>query len=231
MRNFSIIRFAAALLGAAIASASAASATTIRVTAVDTADGSSIQQQVDPRFYDFGGSPLSIDVTFDLADGPYSIFSRPEVTNVSGSAQWVDGSNLMIPLTSGRVAGQGSGVDGSNVLMEFNGPGVPVTFGSHTNVSVTGVNMRLSVPSLSDVASGILSSAEVQSIGFQLSSGSISILFDSFSESLTSESVSEVAPVPLPASVTMLLASVGLLGFMRLRKQGEPSRSDTLAKV
>jgi len=118
---------ATGLAAAAIAVAvfpAAASATTINVVTTDTADS-----YIAP--YDFGGSLLSVDFTFDLASGKPSLY--PALSNVSGTATWTDGTAMSFSPTSGDVYSLSVDyINGSYFAdLEFNGPGVALPGGTH----------------------------------------------------------------------------------------------------
>jgi len=186
----------------------ALSAKTINVVASDTADSTGVFS------YDFGGNPLSLDFTFDVVGVGFGT----NYSNVSGAATWTDGVPLSFSLASARTDSFFGGST-NQVTIEFTGPGTPLPGGDTlTSLFLSFTVSENPITSTSELADLILSGS-LSGIGpFVESANGGGAGGGRLSESITSSSISEVVPVPLPASALLLIFAIGAVGALGWRR-------------
>lgn len=186
----------------------AASATTINVVTTDTADSANTTP------YDFGGSLLSVDFTFDLATGTPSSF--PAVSNVSGTATWTDGTALSFSPTSAHWFSIFS--TPAMYSIDFTGPGTALPGGDTLNGLVLQFGLAEDPFTTTTELSDLLLSGSVQRIGVDItdSSGG-TYVGGKISDSVTTYSITEVQSVPAPS--TILLLAIGAVSALGLRRR------------
>ncbi|WP_297779282.1 hypothetical protein [uncultured Roseovarius sp.] len=187
----------------------AVSAKTINVVASDTADSTGVFS------YDFGGNLLSLDFTFDAVGVGFGT----SYSNVSGAATWTDGVPLSFSVASARTSFLAIGSFGNQVGIEFTGPGAPLP-GGDTLIGLLLVFTLSENPFTTTLElADLILSGSVSGIGLlvEFANGG-SAGGGSLSDSITSSSISEVAPVPLPASALLLIFAIGAVGALGWRR-------------
>ncbi|EAQ23197.1 hypothetical protein [Roseovarius sp. 217] len=187
----------------------AVSAKTINVVASDTADSPGVFS------YDFGGNLLSLDFTFDVVGGLYDA----TYSNASGAATWTDGVPLSFSVASAQTSFFSSTSVGNQLGIRFTGPGTPLPGGDTLAdlflVFSLSENPFTTTLELADLLLTGSLLAIIPFVEFADGSGAGS---GGLSDSITSSSISEVVPVPLPASALLLIFAIGAVGALGWRR-------------
>ena len=190
-----------------------ASAATFNVVATDVADATRTST------FDFGGSAVSVDFTFDVTGASIG----GSFSNVTGTAIWNDGTSRSFAPTSAVIFW--ARVNPDSYVLEILFRGNPVSLPGAT--ALRGIILSFRVVENGYAAllipfSDLLARASVSAIGTDYTFPAGSSTGGQLSETVTSFAITAVppSPIPLPASLPMLvlaLGGIGALGWHRRR--------------